>query len=656
MRGYGAAGNSGSRVSRAAGLALFCAAAALCIVWTVAAGKDVNWDQLNYHFYLPYEWLGGRLAHDYFAASGQSYLNPVGYLPFYLMVSAGWHSVMVSAVLAAVHSLNLVLLYLIAWKLFAERPARERHVLCALAVALGASSAIFWATVGSSFIDPLLSVPMLAGLLLLLEPDPPRAARRALAAGLLFGAAAALKYSNAFFAVAAAPLALALAGAWPARLRAGLAYAAGGAVAVAVLAGPWLALMWREFRNPVFPLLNGWFRSPDAPAANMFAGRFVPQDIWAALALPYRLIAPEGVLYAEITAPDLRFAALVLVAAALPLAARLGRPRSPGAMGGADWRLLGFFSLALVVWVATSANGRYGVLVLLLAGLCLARLVERLLPPAAARIALGTLLVAQIAACSMVSAPRWFIADRWSASWLPFAPAERALREPALYLTVETLPMAAVAPFLHAQAAFVNLRGQYSISPGAPRLDALLARHGGKVRALGRHLRLQEQGRPRDEVVEAYDATFRRYGYRIDASDCYAIDWRPDEEDALSRAANWLARQPDSHAKAVSLGSCALRPAQRDPADIEAERRVSAAFDRIERSCPALFRGQIGLTDSLGKEWMRNYPALDARLETHGDRVIFDRYLVLAYFDFGPLSAWERGDGPLPAACKGGTR
>ena len=191
MRGYGAARNAGSRVSRATGLALFCIAAALCIVWTLAAGKDVNWDQLNYHYYLPYEWLGGRLAQDYFAASGQSYLNPVGYLPFYLMVSAGWHSVVVSAVLAAVHSLNLVLLYLIAWRLFAEHPARERHVLCALAVALGASSAIFWATVGSSFIDPLLCVPMLAGLLLLLEPDPSRATRRALAAGLLFGAAAA---------------------------------------------------------------------------------------------------------------------------------------------------------------------------------------------------------------------------------------------------------------------------------------------------------------------------------------------------------------------------------------------------------------------------------------------------------------------------------
>src|SRR5688572_2064222 len=118
------------QLRRSALIAVFGVPAVLCALWTIAAGKDVNWDQLNYHYYLPYEWLGGRLAQDYFAASGQSYLNPVGFLPFYLMVSAGWHSVVVSAVLAAVHSLNLLLLYLIAWKPFAARPARWPPASC----------------------------------------------------------------------------------------------------------------------------------------------------------------------------------------------------------------------------------------------------------------------------------------------------------------------------------------------------------------------------------------------------------------------------------------------------------------------------------------------------------------------------------------------
>jgi hypothetical protein len=628
---------------RAALIAVFCIPAALCAVWTVAAGKDVNWDLLNYHYYLPYEWLGGRLGLDYFAASGQSYLNPIGYVPFYLMLSAGWHSVVVSAALAAVHGVNLALLYLIGWRLFAHRAPRERHAFCALATAVGAATAVFWATVGSSFLDPLLAVPMLGGLLMLLEG-------RALAGGTLFGVACALKYSNAIFAAAALPLALAVPG--RSRLQGGLAYALGGTAAVALLAGPWLALMWREFGNPVFPLLNGWFQSPHAPAANMSAGRFALDGLGAALAFPFRLIAPDRLLYAEITAPDLRFAPLALAALALPLARRLAPSSAP--LTGVDGRVLGFFAAALALWLLTSANGRYGVVVLLLAGLCLARLAERLLPLPAARIALGVLLVAQVAACVMVSAQRWFIADRWSAQWLPFVPAEQARREPALYLTVETLPMAAVAPFLHPGSSFVNLRGQYSIRPDAPRLAALLSRHDGRVRTMGRTLQLREGGKPRAEFVAAYDSTLVRYGYRIDAGDCFEILWQPDEDDPLSRAANRFAGEPAAHGAILSLGSCALRRAERDPRDIENERRVSALFDRIEKACPRLFRGQLALTEPFGKEWMRNYPALDARLETHGDRVILERYLALSYFDFGPLSAWERGAGPLPDACRKG--
>jgi hypothetical protein len=624
-------------------LVVFGVPAALCAAWTLVAGKDVNWDLLNYHYYLPYEWLHGRLAQDYFAASGQSYLNPVGYLPLYAMLAAGWHSVAASMALAAVHGASLGLLYLIAWRLFAHRSLGERRGLSALATALGAASAIFWATVGSSFLEPLLAVPMLAGLLVLLEPNPAKPERRALVAGLLFGVACAAKYSNAIFALAALPLLLSR--------RSFIAYVAGGVAAVAVLAGPWAALMWQEFGNPVFPLFNGWFKSPHAPQANMFAGRFALQDLWAVAAFPFQLIAPDRMLYAEITAPDLRFAALLAAAAALPLVARrAGRER---ALGAVDWRLFGFFFAACALWLLTSANGRYGLVVLLLAGVCLARLAERLLPLAAARVALAVLIIVQIAACAMVSAPRWFIADRWSASWLPFVPAERAKRAPALYLTVETLPMAAVVPFVHPAASFVNLRGQYSIPPGAPRLEELLARHAGRVRAMGRFLQLRADGKPRDEVVEAYDTTLIRYGYRIDTGDCFAVAWQPDDQDALSRAANWLAREPSPHGAILSLGSCALRAAERDPRDVAAERRVSAAFDRIERQCADLLRGQTALTEPLGSEWMRNYPAIDARLQTHGDRVILERYLALSYVDLGPLSAWQAPEAPAAALCPG---
>jgi hypothetical protein len=622
----------------------------MCAAWTVFAGKDVNWDLLNYHYYLPFELLAGRLEQDFFAASAQSYLNPVGYVPFYLMVSAGWHSVVASIVLAVAHSLSIALLYLVSWKLFAHLTPRERAVLACLATALGAATAVFWATVGSSFLDPLLVPPMLAGLLLLLEGDR-HVARRALLAGALFGAAAALKYSNAIFVLAALPLTLAMPGqSGASRLRACLGYVAGAALALGVLAGPWLALMMREFGNPVFPLMNAWFKSPYAPAVNLIGERFTPQDLAAVLTFPFRMVVLDRTLYSETFAPDIRLAALLAAAMALPaLVARRGATQAC-ALRGTDWRVLAFFAAGSVLWLASSANGRYGMIVLLLAGVCLARITERLLPGSAARVALGVLLVVQLA-ISVVAAPsRWFIAEPWSRHWLPYEVPQRALHEPALYITVEVLPMAVVAPFVHPASSFVNFRGQHSLPADSPKLATLLERHRGHVRTLGRGLELVE-GRPSADQVKAYDDTLLRLGYRVDAADCFTIAWRPDDDDLLSRMANRLAGPRLPH-EPLSVVSCALRTATRDPADVEKELRASVLFDGIEKACPGLFRGQTAVTEPLGSGWSRHYPGLDARLEAYADRAILNRYRAGTHFDLGPLSGWERKDAPVPAACR----
>lgn len=603
------------RVPRASPWLVFGLPALLCAAWAVHAGKDVNWDQLNYHYYLPFELLAGRLTQDFFAASAQSYLNPVGYLPFYLMVASGWHSVLVSSVLAAAHSLSIGLLYLIARELFAHLPARDRTVFSCLAAALGAASGVYWMTVGSSFLDPLLVPLMLGGLLLLLWD-------RAALAGALFGAAAALKYSNVFFALAAFPLALAIS--W----RASLAYIAGGVAAVALLAGPWLVALQREFGNPVFPLMNAWFRSPDALPINLIGERFGVSGPLGLLAFPFRMTTLDPGVYSENFAPDLRFAALLLAAVCL-LVRR-------GTLQRADWGVFGFFVGALALWLATSANARYGLVVLLLAGLCLARIVERLLSLRAARILLGVLLAVQLGITFIASPPRWFLAESWSRHWFPYAVPERAVREPALYLTVEFLPMAVIAPFMHPASSFVNFRGQHSLPADSPKLLTLLERHRGHVRVLGRELQ-----------VQTYDARLRRLGYRVDPADCFVIPWQPDD-DALSRAANWVAGNPKS-SEPLSLSSCALLKAPRDPADAAREHRASAVFDRVEQACRTLFRGQTAVTEPFGSGWSRLYNGLDARLELSGDELSLNRYRADVQIGLGKLSDWDRGDRRCPA-------
>jgi hypothetical protein len=177
----------------------------------------------------------------------------------------------------------------------------------------------------------------------------------------------------------------------------------------------------------------------------------------------------------------------------------------------------------------------------------------------------------------------------------------------------------------------------------------LLERYRGRVRTLGRGLELVE-GKPREDQLRAYDATLRRIGFRVDADDCFTIPWRPDDDDLVSRAANRLAGAVPPH-EPLSVASCALRAAPRDAADIETERLVSSLFDRIEKACPALFRGQTAVTEPLGRGWSRFYSGLDARLEAYADHAILNRQRAAEHIDLGRLSDWARKQPPLPPAC-----
>ena len=94
--------------------------------------------------------------------------------------------------------------------------------------------------------------------------------------------------------------------------------------------------MWREFGNPVFPLMNAWFRSPDAPAFNLLGARFGPPDALGWIAFPFRMGALDRDLYVEIFAPDTRFAALAAAAAALGVAVAAGRAAGGRALRAAD--------------------------------------------------------------------------------------------------------------------------------------------------------------------------------------------------------------------------------------------------------------------------------------------------------------------------------
>jgi len=628
------------------------------MAWALFAGKDLNWDQLNYHYYVAYAFLSGRLDQDFFAASVQSYLNPIGYVPFYVGVSSGLHSVLVSMALAGIHGSSIAFLYFIARRCMAVDGSRQSIGLSALAALLGGSTPVLWGTLGTTFLDPLLVVPMLGGFLLLLgKRDQEIRLVHAWWAGVLFGIAAGLKYSNAFFAIAAVPLFfVANKSRWSAGIRPLAAYIAGGLVAVGLSAGPWMWLLYRKFGNPLFPFMNAWFRSPYFPPLNAANERFALHSFADILLLPFRMLLPQQWVYVEFTAPDVRFAVAVVIL--LALAARVLRRESGSLrilkLPTTDRKLFTFFAASLALWLYSSGNGRYGLLVLLLAGVCIARLVELLLPLRAARNVLLVIALLQITV-SVVAAPvRGWVSGPWSHAWFPISVPKEGKTDRAVYFTVETLTLSALIPFLNAGASFVNLRGQYSIRPGGPawqRVEALLAKQGGHARSLGRAYFTDSEGVPSPELVRIYDSTYARYGFRMDPQDCYLIQWRKDDADMLSRAANLVAKEFRSPPRRFAF-SCALRQAPPDPQEIAAEERISRVFDHIERVCTNIFHGENGLTERLGSDWTRTYVSVDGHLDTQGERVFFVPIHSLEHINLGTLGDWMRPDAPLPKACR----
>jgi hypothetical protein len=54
-------------------------------VYTWFAGEDINWDWRNYHEYGAFALIHGRFHEDVAPAGIHTFLNPLAYLPAYLL-------------------------------------------------------------------------------------------------------------------------------------------------------------------------------------------------------------------------------------------------------------------------------------------------------------------------------------------------------------------------------------------------------------------------------------------------------------------------------------------------------------------------------------------------------------------------------------------
>lgn len=469
------------------------------VFWSLYFGQDLNWDLRNYQYYTVWAWLQGRITHNLAPAQVQTWLNPLVYLPHYLLIQH-LPSMVAGTLFGVLSGVNFVLVYALTCCLLpGERPSRAIAVglLCA---AVGISAPQFLENLGTTSSDITVSIPVLSGLLLLCWSHHPGITSQArtlgyFLAGLLLGAACGLKLTCMIYA---AGLTLSLLVLWP-MLRFGArsfaAYAGGGLLGFVLTGGYWSWFLWREFANPVFPYYNAVFHSPWAVADNFRDARFLPQSFAGAIAYPFQWLVgnnPAG----ESLFRDPRFALLfvLLPIPLLALAAEGIARRRNGfkRRGGGQFLvapepyglLLLFFISSYAIWITTFAIHRYLIPLTLLSGLILFLALDRLFRSNARKI---TLLAALSLFCVVWT--RVDITERlpYAKDWFGFELVPAVSEPNTLFVMMSDAPESYVVPFLPESDRFIRISGNFplqaEIGLGRRAVEAI-TQHRGPIRSL----------------------------------------------------------------------------------------------------------------------------------------------------------------------------
>ena len=210
----------------------------------------------------------------------QTFLNPLAYVPAYVLIQA-LPPVVASAALAALHALNVVLLFVLARqallpRLGADASFAVRATVLGSAVLIGITAPMFLGELGTTFADISTSVLCLAGLILVCGYLKSERAVLVVVAGLAFGVATGLKLTNGPYLVAALVCACWLAPSWSTVLKSAAWLGLGAGIGLLLTHGFWSALLMAHFGSPLFPFYNEIFRSPFFPPLNFVDARFIP--------------------------------------------------------------------------------------------------------------------------------------------------------------------------------------------------------------------------------------------------------------------------------------------------------------------------------------------------------------------------------------------
>lgn len=336
--------------------------------------------------------------------------------------------------------------------------------------------------------------------------------------------------------------------------------------------------------------------------------RFQPDTVGDALMRFFDMAAPDTNVYVEIAAPDIRFAAIaVLACVAVFLWPRLGPGRRPAFV------FLGLLLLSAAIWLATTGNGRYFMAMLVAAGPVAIALICLLPLTRAWKAALALLLVAGQAFVLSQQTPwnAWTLAHWKEAPYfgVELGPEEKRAG-PVTYATLSVLSYSLIAPQFPPEARWINLHSTPITAADRLREDAFLRRAlaEGPVKVLAPTVPAAAlpDGTPNAEMLRSIDKLIARRNLRV-TSGCRVI--HSSGLAGIGRRAGAVAADD---AAQLGFWSCPVAYHAWVPdasAHNAAPTHVQQVLARLGELCPAYFpAGETSQTYRVADGWSRHFP------------------------------------------------
>lgn len=604
-------------------------------------GKDVNSDALNYHAYAAFGLIEGRIEADFFPAGPQSYLNPVGYIPFYFF--RAWLPDLWMALSFA--TLNSAGIYAIVY-LTKEFIKKEDDIYTYyLAILCALLTTVFWQTVGSSFIDGYICALILFGTLYFIRSfhcSSDREQSKSLMFSALFlGAAAGLKLTSIIYCVAAGLTLFVFLWGTPKKWSKLFIFFSFGVVAFTLIEGWWAYLVYARTGNPFFPYLNNIFESPFYPAQSISNDRFSPESWLDGLLFPLYAVMPAPWLYQELRAPDVRFFFFFLF---LSVAFLFRWTKLKNNMFGLV--AISFYLLSYFFWLISTGNGRYGIHLFLLPGVFIAWFALIIFGKKIAKNIILIVVLVQ-AVCLWVGASGRYSEQDFSGKWFEYNVPGEFKKNPALFISLDVNSFSFIAESLHPESIFTNLSGQLLL-PKTDALDNFLKQAARKFEgniwfisratqdALPKDLNENFSGTINANNISSYlytiDTRLSRLALSVDRSLCFYVSPGKDADFMITPLAIACRVKFDND----SYEKFKLQSVQYD-----------LVFDRIEKECAHLFNPRVSFTENIGDLWGRKYLGSETRMYVSMGSVWIDFSDRVLPLNLGVFSDIQHADAVL---------